>query len=154
MVTCHASSPANLSRFLQYSSKKKKKRFLQYLHPILDWNHRYFLWQPTQMATALQVPPYFCFNSKPLFSTSFLNDGRLSSVSNFVVSVSNSKSNCRSSFRVRAIKEKTEEIKTSSSAEEITKKYGLEVGLWKVLFFLPVLLTLSLSLSSSIVWNM
>ncbi|CAL0303991.1 unnamed protein product [Lupinus luteus] len=38
-------------------------------------------------------------------------------------------------FKVRALKEKTEEIKTpsqSSSAEEVTKKYGLEAGLWKI----------------------
>lgn len=39
-------------------------------------------------------------------------------------------------FRVRAIKEKTEEIKNqtppASSAEEITQKFGLEAGLWKV----------------------
>nr|AFK44377.1 unknown [Lotus japonicus] len=40
-------------------------------------------------------------------------------------------------FRVRALREKTEEIKspssqTSSSAEEVTKKYGLEAGLWKI----------------------
>ncbi|KAL6976459.1 hypothetical protein U1Q18_025247 [Sarracenia purpurea var. burkii] len=44
-------------------------------------------------------------------------------------------------FRVRAIKEKTEEIKapsssssssSSSSPEEITEKFGLEVGLWKI----------------------
>ncbi|XP_028767288.1 protein FAM210B, mitochondrial-like [Neltuma alba] len=40
------------------------------------------------------------------------------------------------SFRVRAVKEKTDELKNpsqpSSSAEEITKKYGLEAGLWKI----------------------
>ncbi|KAL6196216.1 hypothetical protein ACLB2K_031831 [Fragaria x ananassa] len=40
-------------------------------------------------------------------------------------------------FRVRALKEKTEKIEnpsssSSSSAEEITKKYGLEAGLWKI----------------------
>jgi hypothetical protein len=39
-------------------------------------------------------------------------------------------------FRVRAIKEKTEKIKNpsknSSSPDEVTQKYGLEVGLWKV----------------------
>ncbi|XP_050367739.1 uncharacterized protein LOC126786075 [Argentina anserina] len=45
-------------------------------------------------------------------------------------------------FRVRAIKEKTEKIENPSSssssssskasAEEITKKYGLEAGLWKI----------------------
>lgn len=38
-------------------------------------------------------------------------------------------------FKVRALKEKTEEIKSPSqpsSAEEVTKKYGLEAGLWKV----------------------
>ncbi|CAJ2654741.1 unnamed protein product [Trifolium pratense] len=39
-------------------------------------------------------------------------------------------------FRVRAVKEKTEEIKSSSknssSPEEVTQKYGLEAGLWKI----------------------
>ncbi|XP_061373107.1 uncharacterized protein LOC133315489 [Gastrolobium bilobum] len=38
-------------------------------------------------------------------------------------------------FRVRALREKTEEIKSPSqpsSAEEVTKKYGLEAGLWKI----------------------
>lgn len=38
---------------------------------------------------------------------------------------------------MRAVKEKKDELKTpsqpSSSSEEITKKYGLEAGLWKVL---------------------
>ncbi|XVF46982.1 hypothetical protein PTKIN_Ptkin03bG0072400 [Pterospermum kingtungense] len=42
------------------------------------------------------------------------------------------------SFKIRAIKEKTAEIETpsssssSSSVDEVTKKYGLEVGLWKI----------------------
>ncbi|KAG7568207.1 hypothetical protein ISN45_Aa04g010400 [Arabidopsis thaliana x Arabidopsis arenosa] len=42
-------------------------------------------------------------------------------------------------FRCRAIREKAEEIEKNtsspspSSAEEVTKKYGLEVGLWKIL---------------------
>ncbi|KAH0453064.1 hypothetical protein IEQ34_017388 [Dendrobium chrysotoxum] len=36
-------------------------------------------------------------------------------------------------IRVRAIQETTEkETETSSSAEEITEKYGLEFGLWKI----------------------
>lgn len=42
-------------------------------------------------------------------------------------------------FRVRALREKTEEIESSSqqsSPEEVTKKYGLEAGLWKVPFYL------------------
>ncbi|XP_020214260.1 uncharacterized protein LOC109798750 [Cajanus cajan] len=34
-------------------------------------------------------------------------------------------------FRVRALREKTEEIE-SPSPEEVTKKYGLEAGLWKI----------------------
>ncbi|OIT37132.1 PREDICTED: uncharacterized protein LOC109241199 [Nicotiana attenuata] len=38
-------------------------------------------------------------------------------------------SNTKNKFKVRALKEKTEEIE---SPEEITKKYGLEVGLWKI----------------------
>jgi len=41
-------------------------------------------------------------------------------------------------FRVRALREKTEEIenpsRASSSPEEVTQKYGLEAGLWKVPF--------------------
>lgn len=36
-------------------------------------------------------------------------------------------------FRVRALREKTEEIE-NPSPEEVTKKYGLEAGLWKVSF--------------------
>ncbi|KAJ4903104.1 hypothetical protein Rs2_17055 [Raphanus sativus] len=37
-------------------------------------------------------------------------------------------------FRCRAVREKAEEKNTSpSSPEEVTKKYGLEVGLWKIL---------------------
>ncbi|KAF9597755.1 hypothetical protein IFM89_021509 [Coptis chinensis] len=38
------------------------------------------------------------------------------------------------SFKVRALKEKTEETKTSSStsSEEVTEKFGLEAGLWKI----------------------
>ncbi|XP_047168876.1 uncharacterized protein LOC124837532 [Vigna umbellata] len=34
-------------------------------------------------------------------------------------------------FRVRALREKTEEIE-NPSPEEVTKKYGLEAGLWKI----------------------
>ncbi|XP_010417880.1 PREDICTED: uncharacterized protein LOC104703550 [Camelina sativa] len=45
-------------------------------------------------------------------------------------------------FRCRAVREKAEEVEkknasssssSPSSAEEVTKKYGLEVGLWKIL---------------------
>ncbi|CAH8361283.1 unnamed protein product [Eruca vesicaria subsp. sativa] len=39
-------------------------------------------------------------------------------------------------FRCRAVREKAEEIEeknTSPSPEEVTKKYGLEFGLWKIL---------------------
>ncbi|KAL2932652.1 DNA mismatch repair protein MutL [Bienertia sinuspersici] len=35
-------------------------------------------------------------------------------------------------FQVRAVKDKTKEVPPSSSPDEITKKYGLEAGLWKV----------------------
>ena len=42
-------------------------------------------------------------------------------------------------FRIKAIKEKTQEVETpssssssSSSAEEVTQKYGLEAGLWQI----------------------
>lgn len=60
------------------------------------------------------------------------------------------------SYQIKAIKEKAEEIQTppsssssssSSSVDEVTKKYGLEVGLWKVLnstLFLNIFLCLIL----------
>ncbi|KAJ4724907.1 hypothetical protein OWV82_003842 [Melia azedarach] len=77
------------------------------------------------MATALVVP---CF-----FSSSSL-DSKNSKFCCFS-SIQPSKPIFRS-FRVRAIKEKTDEIKKptspSASAEEITKKYGLEAGLWQI----------------------
>ncbi|CAI9105713.1 OLC1v1004705C1 [Oldenlandia corymbosa var. corymbosa] len=69
------------------------------------------------MATALLVPPHLCFNSR--------------AVQSFPASNSTS-SGHRFGLKIRAVKEKTEEIKPSASAEEITKKYGLEVGLWKI----------------------
>ncbi|KAK4607894.1 hypothetical protein RGQ29_001635 [Quercus rubra] len=75
--------------------------------------------------------------SLTLPSASFFNKGQLR-IRNFA-SIPPSKSNFKR-FRARALKEKTEEIKTpsssssssSGSAEEITKKYGLEAGLWKI----------------------
>ncbi len=75
------------------------------------------------MATALLSP-----------SASFFNNGQLR-IRN-CASIPPSKSNLKS-FRVRALKEKTEEIESpssssSASAEEVAKKYGLEAGLWKV----------------------
>lgn len=51
-----------------------------------------------------------------------------------IASINSRKSHVKE-FRVRALKEKTEEIKSSTkptSPEEVTKKYGLEAGLWKV----------------------
>ncbi|KAL6566993.1 hypothetical protein OROMI_015397 [Orobanche minor] len=68
------------------------------------------------MATILQIPAQ-CFSSKAI---SFPR------VNGLYVSISHSR------FRVRGVSEKTGEIKTPSSAEEITKKYGLEAGLWKI----------------------
>ncbi|XP_008799683.1 uncharacterized protein LOC103714270 [Phoenix dactylifera] len=38
----------------------------------------------------------------------------------------------RGCLRIHALQESKEEAATSSSAEEITKKYGLEFGLWKI----------------------
>lgn len=77
-----------------------------------------------------------CINNNSLFSATLLNDGKFIRVCKFasMVSVTNSKPNWNRS-RVRAIKEKTEEIESpssSSSAEDVTEKFGLEAGLWKV----------------------
>ncbi|KAG2331882.1 hypothetical protein Bca4012_018547 [Brassica carinata] len=75
------------------------------------------------MAMILQVPPpsslWNTRNPKPQFFYSSIR--------------TNTKK-----FRCRAVREKAEEIEEkkntpSSSAEEVTKKYGLEVGLWKIL---------------------
>ncbi|XP_057807275.1 uncharacterized protein LOC131021944 isoform X1 [Salvia miltiorrhiza] len=77
------------------------------------------------MATIVQIPVQR-FSSRAPSSPS-----KNGEISRFFSSVSNSKS-ARSRLKVRAVKEKIEEIKTSSSADEITKKYGLEVGLWKI----------------------
>ncbi|KAF3439455.1 hypothetical protein FNV43_RR17733 [Rhamnella rubrinervis] len=82
------------------------------------------------MTIALQLPP--------LSSASSLNDGQLK-LRHCCSSFSPSSANLKR-FRVSALKEKTQEIKnpssssspSSASAEEITKKYGLEVGLWKI----------------------
>lgn len=81
------------------------------------------------MVSALLVVPAVSSSS----STCFLNcNNKFKVVHNFKPSLNQ--------FRVRAIKEKTEEIKTpspsssssSSSTEEITEKFGLEAGLWKI----------------------
>ncbi|BFG34868.1 hypothetical protein CerSpe_211420 [Prunus speciosa] len=80
------------------------------------------------MATAVLVPS--------LNSASFFNNNGQSR-NGCCVPIQPSKASSYSKrFRVRALKEKTEEeIKNPSSAdsaEEITKKYGLEAGLWKI----------------------
>ncbi|KAE9463353.1 hypothetical protein RHGRI_002156 [Rhododendron griersonianum] len=83
------------------------------------------------MATGLLAPSYH-FKNHALFSAPVLGIGRFNNSCNYVSGRDTSKSNLNR-FRVRAIKEKTEEIKTpsSSSPEDVTKKYGLEAGLWK-----------------------
>ncbi|MBA0684042.1 hypothetical protein Goari_025653 [Gossypium aridum] len=72
----------------------------------------------------------------PLSSTSFLTAQTYSKLSSALTSTS-IKPKFRS-YQIKAIKEKAEEIQTppssssSSSVDEVTKKYGLEVGLWKI----------------------
>ncbi|XP_058214148.1 uncharacterized protein LOC131325722 [Rhododendron vialii] len=84
------------------------------------------------MATGLLAPSYH-FKNHALFSAPVLGIGRFNNSCNYVSGRDASKSNLNP-FRVRAVKEKTEEIKTpsSSSPEDVTKKYGLEAGLWKI----------------------
>ncbi|KAF8397958.1 hypothetical protein HHK36_016884 [Tetracentron sinense] len=82
------------------------------------------------MAVALLVPP---FHSNVLFfnSSPFLLKNRKSSPCNYA-SIPRFKSDLRY-FRIRALKESTKETKTTpSSSEEVTEKFGLEAGLWKV----------------------
>ncbi|XP_057479129.1 uncharacterized protein LOC130766471 [Actinidia eriantha] len=87
------------------------------------------------MAIGLLAPSHH-FSNKILLANTCLTSGKLGKYASSHLS-SKSKLN---GFRVRAIKEKTEEMKlptsskssSSSSAEEITQKYGLEAGLWKI----------------------
>ncbi|OMO83176.1 hypothetical protein COLO4_22654 [Corchorus olitorius] len=74
-----------------------------------------------------------------LSSTSFLNSKKYSKLPYFAATPASIRPKFKS-FTIKAIKERTEEIKTpspsssssSSSVDEVTKKYGLEVGLWKI----------------------
>ncbi|XP_076956846.1 uncharacterized protein LOC143632155 [Bidens hawaiensis] len=62
-----------------------------------------------------------CITSKAVFTNSFsTNNG--------------TRRRCRNQLGIKAIKEETKQTQTtsSSSPDEITKKYGLEVGLWKI----------------------
>ncbi|GER53058.1 hypothetical protein STAS_30552 [Striga asiatica] len=80
------------------------------------------------MATVLQIPSH-CLSSKPI-SFSAPTNGKINRL--FCISISSNDKSLITRFRVRALKEKTEEIGNPSSAEEVTKKYGLEAGLWKI----------------------
>ncbi|KAB1222635.1 hypothetical protein CJ030_MR2G010232 [Morella rubra] len=88
------------------------------------------------------------------YAASLLNNGRLRSYC--LASIPQSKSNLKS-FRVTALKEKTEENKSTASsppsstasAEEITKKYGLEAALWKETAWTKAIVNSSNYLSSS-----
>ncbi|KAK9939061.1 hypothetical protein M0R45_015770 [Rubus argutus] len=86
------------------------------------------------MATALLIQP-----SPRLFFASLKNNGEPKVCCSASIQPSKPNSQLKR-FRVRALKEKTEKIENPSSssspsnasAEEITKKYGLEAGLWKI----------------------
>ncbi|CAA7022699.1 unnamed protein product [Microthlaspi erraticum] len=85
------------------------------------------------MAMILQIPPSSSPSSLWNTKTHRIRFSYSSSIQ------APSESN-RKKFRCRAVREKAEEIdkntspeSPSSSAEEVTKKYGLEVGLWKIL---------------------
>ncbi|XP_052186441.1 uncharacterized protein LOC127797510 [Diospyros lotus] len=87
------------------------------------------------MATGLLAPCHH-LNNKTVFGATFLSSGRCNNFCGCASAPPPSSKPKLKSFTVRAIKEKAEEIKapspSPSSAEEITKKYGLEAGLWKI----------------------
>ncbi|KAF3555093.1 hypothetical protein F2Q69_00016772 [Brassica cretica] len=77
------------------------------------------------MAMILQVPsstPSSLFHTRDTKTRFF-----------FFSSIQTSSESNTKKFRCRAVREKAEEKNTSPSPEEVTKKYGLEVGLWKIL---------------------
>ncbi|XP_057953366.1 uncharacterized protein LOC131147804 [Malania oleifera] len=82
--------------------------------------------RPLHNVSSISLSSAAFFKNRPLRICSFASVRDLRSDSN--------------RFRVRAIKEKIEEVKTpspssstsSASAEEITEKYGLEAGIWKI----------------------
>ncbi|XP_031113484.1 uncharacterized protein LOC116017096 [Ipomoea triloba] len=82
------------------------------------------------MAAHLHLPSHYYTKTALFFSPpgAPLSSGKPNRAS---TSSANSKPSF-SKLKVRALKEKTEEIKSQTSAEEVTKKYGLEAGLWKI----------------------
>lgn len=72
------------------------------------------------------LPSHPHYTKTSLFSGTYLNKVNPNQALN---AFANSKLN---SLTVRAVKERTDEIKSQTSAEEFAKKYGLEAGLWKV----------------------
>lgn len=83
-----------------------------------------------------------CISNNSLFSATLLNDAKFVRVCKYaspVVSVSNSKPDSSRS-RVKAVvkEEEIESPSSTSSAEEVTQKFGLEAGLWKVLVMASV----------------
>ena len=78
------------------------------------------------------------FAHNPILSTSLFNHCEFNNrICKFNSTSKNPNQNHQYPTRVRAIKEKTEQV---SSPDEVTQKYGLEAGLWKVipLFFFNV----------------
>ncbi|XP_076890528.1 uncharacterized protein LOC143541647 [Bidens hawaiensis] len=79
---------------------------------------------------ALAAIPSVCMSNNE-FNTS--NCIRLNAVFTNSSSTNTSRRRrCRNHLGVKAIKEETKQTQTTSSPDEITKKYGLEVGLWKI----------------------
>lgn len=123
------------SSFFIGSSKLKQKKFVSEIFHFfllsIDNQTTYalsirykILWGGPTMTTFLVVPSPSCASLLGKETDRFCN----------LASIHSRKSHVKE-FRVRAVREKTEEIESpsqSSSAEEVTKKYGLEAGLWKV----------------------
>lgn len=105
----------------------------------LGRNHGSVTANPLVLSTTMAAPELLVNLPSPSSPNS---NGQLRAPSLFSLSPRISGSNPKR-FRVRAIKEKTKEIRnpssSSSSAEEVTKKYGLEAGLWQVIEFSIVL---------------
>ncbi|CAN6841997.1 unnamed protein product [Brassica oleracea] len=95
--------------------KERREKFQDTICMIFGFSLFVLLWIPSSTPSSL-------WNTRDTKTRFF-----------FFSSIQPSSESNTNKFRCRAVREKAEKKNTSPSPEEVTKKYGLEVGLWKIL---------------------